>query len=222
MIRTRTAYTKQLNKLDGHVSAIGQAVLEDIRNTGLAIGEGSKEAAREVADGHGAFERLHRNVEDVCMSLMLLQQPMASDLRLVTASFRAISDLARIDAMAYQTALLSLDVDLGSSKEVADLLVAMANKAVIMVGEAVESFGNGDISRAEDVFVEDDIMDLLYNKVVAKVVELLKSGEEPAGVAPEVLSVAKYYERMGDHAQSVADWAIFRATGSYRGRSMGE
>ena len=156
------------------------------------------------------------------MSLMLLQQPMASDLRLVTASFRAISDLARIDEMAYETALLSMEVDLGTPKELADLLVAMANNAAKMVLQAVESFSSGDVSVAENVFVEDDTMDRLYEKVRKSVVDLLKAGEEPASVAPEILSVAKYYERMGDHAQSVSDWSIFRATGSYRGRTMGE
>ena len=176
MVTTRSAYIKQIDQLDGHVSVIGQAVVEDIRNTALAIGQGNKAAAQEVADGHDAFERLHRNVEDTCMSLMLLQQPMASDLRLVTASFRAISDLAR---------------------EVADLLVAMADNAAKMVLQAVESFGSGDVSVAENVFVEDDTMDRLYEKVRKSVVDLLKAGEEPASVAPEILSVAKYYERMG-------------------------
>jgi phosphate transport system protein len=91
-----------------------------------------------------------------------------------------------------------------------------------MVLQAVESFGSGDVSVAENVFVEDDTMDKLYEKVRKSVVALLKAGEEPASVAPEILSVAKYYERMGDHAQSVSDWSIFRATGSYRGRTMGE
>lgn len=219
---TRSSYVKQISQLGGHVSVVGHAVIDDIRNTSCAIGEADAAAAREMFDGHDAFERLHRSVEDTCMRLMLLQQPMASDLRLVTAAFRAISDLARIDAMAYQIALLSAEVDLGTPPEVARLLVSMADQATIMVLEAVESFGDGDVARAERVFVQDDAMDDLYQQVVARVVDLLRSGEEPAGVAPEILSVAKYYERMGDHAQSVADWAIFRATGSYQGRAMGE
>lgn len=219
---TRSAYIKQINQLDSHVSVIGHAVIDDIRNTSLAIGEGKWEPAHVVIESHGAFERLHRSVEDSCMSLMLLQQPMASDLRLVTASFRAISDLARIDEMAYQTALLTEEVDLGKPQEVAELLVAMAEQAVIMVEDAVKAFGACDVEAAENVFVKDDTMDDLYEKTVGLVVQLLKTGEESASVAPEILSVAKYYERMGDHAQSVADWAIFRATGSYRGHAMGE
>lgn len=222
MIKTRSAYTKQIKQLDGHVSVIGQAVVEDIKNTAKAIGEGSREAAQETVDGHDAFERLHRNVEDTCMTLMLLQQPMASDLRLVTASFRAISDLARIDEMAYETALLTEEIDLTVPKELADLLVSMANKAATMVRQAVVSFGNGDVTDAEKVFEEDDGLDSLYEKVRVKVIEYLKNGTESATAAPEFLSVAKYFERMGDHAQSVADWSIFRATGSYRGRTMGE
>ena len=75
---------------------------------------------------------------------------------------------------------------------------------------------------AEEVFPLDNGVDELFEKIRSDVVELLKTGAEPAAVAPEVLTIAKYYERMGDHSQSIADWAIFRATGSYRGRTMGD
>lgn len=222
MMKTRSAYTRQIRQLDGHVFVVGQSVVEDIRNTGRAIGGGNSQAADEVVDGHDAFERLHRSIEDTCMSLMLLQQPMAQDLRLVTAAFRAISDLARIDEMAYEIALLSGEVDLGSPSHVAAVLVSMSKKAATMVNQAVASFESGSVSDAEQVFAEDDALDELYGEVCAEVVRLLKTDGENAELAPEILSVAKYYERMGDHAQSVSDWSIFRATGRYRGRSMGE
>ncbi len=114
------------------------------------------------------------------MTLMLLQQPMASDLRLVTASFRAISDLARIDEMAYETALLTEEIDLTVPKELADLLVSMADKAATMVRQAVVSFGNGDVADAEKVFEEDDALDALYEQVRVKVIEYLKNGTESA------------------------------------------
>lgn len=222
MVTTRSAYIKQIDQLDGHVSVIGQAVVEDIRNTALAIGEGNKAAAQEVADGHDAFERLHRNVEDTCMSLMLLQQPMASDLRLVTASFRAISDLARIDEMAYEIALLAGEFDLTIDDGIARILGDMSQRAASMAEKATEAFRDSDVDVANSVFPMDDKVDDLFESVRSRVVEMLRSGSEPATIAPELLTVAKYYERMGDHAQGIADWAVFRATGEYRGRSMGE
>ena len=72
------------------------------------------------------------------------------------------------------------------------------------------------------MYALDDTTDDLYDRVRSDVVQLLRDGGEPASAAPELLTIAKYYERMGDHAQSIADWAIFRATGAYRGRQMGE
>ena len=155
------------------------------------------------------------------MSLMLLQQPMASDLRLVTASFRAISDLARIDEMAYETALLIEEYDIAHS-ELAPELAQLAEKVARMVEKALKAFEGSDVQMAEEVFPLDNGVDELFEKIRSDVVELLKTGAEPAAVAPEVLTIAKYYERMGDHSQSIADWAIFRATGSYRGRTMGD
>lgn len=222
MVTSRSAYTKQIEKLDGHVGVVGRGVVEDIRNTAVAIGEKDAAAAREVVEGHSTFKSLSRNVEDSCMSLMLLQQPVASDMRLVTGSFRLISDLTRIDEMAYEIALLTEEVDFSKPAEIRLKLVEMADKAATMVQQAVEAFAHSDVKKAESVFVEDDAVDRLYESVREEVVRLLKAGDEPASVAPEILSVAKYYERMGDHAQSVADWSIFRATGSYRGRAMGE
>ena len=105
-MKTRSSYRKQLERLEAHVQALGQGVVDDVRDTGFAIAEGNTSAAEEVIEGHRASERLHRTIEDACMNMMLLQSPVASDLRLITATFRVIGDLARIDEMAYETALL--------------------------------------------------------------------------------------------------------------------
>ncbi len=98
----------------------------------------------------------------------------------------------------------------------------MSQRAAEMVEKACDAFDDVDVDAANQVFPLDDNVDALYDKVKAEVVELLRNGEEPVTIAPEVLSVAKYYERMGDHAQSIADWGIFRATGEFRGRALGE
>lgn len=219
---TRSSYTKQLEQLDGHVKAISQAVVEDVRATGRALAEEDEAAASEVIDGHDAAIRLERSVEDSCMGLMLLQQPLARDLRLVTAAFRAITDLSRIEQMAYETALLAREMDIHKAHPLANDLLLMSNRAAAMVEAAMDSFETGDVAKAEDVFPMDDSLDDLYERVRKEVVDVLKSDSDAASEAPEVLTIAKYYERMGDHAQSLADWAIFRATGTYRGHAMGD
>ena len=89
--RMRTSYRKQIDQLDGHVTTMGRATVDDIVSATEAVCHGDLEAAHDVIDGHVASDRLNRSVEDTCMGLMLLQQPLAGDLRLVTSAFRAIS-----------------------------------------------------------------------------------------------------------------------------------
>ncbi|OFK23174.1 phosphate signaling complex protein PhoU [Olsenella sp. HMSC062G07] len=221
-MRTRTSYLKQLDKLGRHVAALGKGVVDSIRDTGFAISEGNEEAAQEVIDGHSVSEHLHRSIEDSCMNIMLLQSPMASDLRMVTATFRAISDLARIEEMAYETALLSQETDLTLAPAFAQQLGDMSQRAATMLERAMEAFNSSDVEGAESVFLMDDAVDKIFDAVRADIITLLRQGDDAATIAPELLTIAKYYERMGDHAQSICDWAIFRATGEYRGRFMVE
>lgn len=218
---SRTAYLKQLNTLQEHMEELGDEVVKSIRDTARAVGDADLSASKDVEERHPDSERLRRSIEDSCMNLMLLQQPLASDLRLVTGCFRSITDLARIDEMAYETALLIGEYDIAHS-ELAPELSRLAEKVARMVEKALDAFDHSDVEKAEEVFPMDEAVDTLFEKIRQDVVELLKEGTEPASVAPEVLTIAKYYERMGDHSQSIADWAIFRATGSYRGRTMGD
>ncbi len=221
-MNTRTSYTKQLDKLDGHVAALGRAAADNIRATGEAIYRGDMEKASEVVDGYATSERLRRSVEDSCMSLMLLQQPLARDLRLVTASFRAISDISRIEEMSYQIALFVQELPKICEGPLSNELGQLSDHAATMVDEAIDAFKHSDVETAENVFTIDDSVDKLYDVAREEVVKMLKEDDTSAFAAPELLTIAKYYERMGDHAQSIADWAIFRATGAYRGRAMGE
>lgn len=124
--------------------------------------------------------------------------------------------------MSYETALLSQEIDFSLASKLARDLGDMSERAAVMVERAVEAFDASDAEAAEKVFAMDDEVDRLFDTIREEVVRTLRDGSEPAAIAPELLTIAKYYERAGDHAQSIADWAIFRATGSYRGRSMGE
>lgn len=220
-MRTRSRYARELERLDDHVAVLGRAVVDDVGAAGRAIARRDAQSRDEVIEGHDASERLRRSVEDSCMSMMLLEHPLARDLRLVTAAFRAISDLSRIDEMCYQTALVCKEEGVSLEGELAALFGSLADAVARMVGTAVDAFLDGDAAGAEGVFGMDDEVDALYARTRDLVVAELKRGTSKADKAPEVLMVAKYFERMGDHAQSVADWAVFRATGSYKGDLMG-
>ena len=219
-MKTRSNYRKQLERLAAHVPALGQGVVEDIRDTGFAIAEGNESAATEVIEGHRASERLHRTIEDTCMNMMLLQNPLAGDLRQVTATFRVVGDLSRIDEMSYETALLTQEIEFGVNAAIARDLGDMAQRAADMVDKAVQAFDDADVEAANTVFPLDDEVDALFEKIKGEIVDLLREETDDAVSAPELFSVSKYYERMGDHAQRIADWAIFRATGEFRERTV--
>lgn len=219
---TRTEYTKQLESLSEHVARLGEQTLSDIRATQLAIVEGDDGAARGIIDAHHTSDQLRRSIEDGCMSLMLLQQPLARDLRLVTASFRAVPDLARIDEMCADIAVLSQELPNSAARPVEGLIDGLVDGVATMVERAMDAFLTFDADAAERVFDTDADVDRLYAETSEEIVRRLRKGAKKNSGLPELLMVAKYYERMGDHAQSIADWAIFNASGEYRGQGIGE
>lgn len=221
--RIRTEYLSQLDRLNEHLARLGGAVVADIHASGRALAEDDSGAARGVIDGHDACVRLKRSVEDECLSLMLLQNPVASDLRFVTASFRSVSDLSRIDETAYEIALLKEEFDRAGVEPDISEYGTLAERAANMVNTAMDAFCGVDEALAETVFPLDEEVDGLYDLVKRRIVERLRSSadDDDLEFVPEALMIAKYYERMGDRAQRIADWAIFRATGRYRGRGIG-
>lgn len=221
-MKMRSTYAKQLEALDETLCQLAKRIGEDICATGKALSSADQEEVADVISAHRKCESQLKSVEDSCMQIMLLQQPMASDLRLVTAAFRAISDLSRIHEMSYEIALLIRESELTLARDVASELDEMARRAAKMVEDAATAFTSKDTALAGGVFPQDSAVDRLFDKVREHVVEQLKAGTEQAVIAPELLSIAKYFERMGDHAQSIADWALFRATGVYRGRTMAD
>lgn len=221
--RMRTEYLNQLDRLNEHIARLGEAVVADILASGRALAQDDPGAAQGVIDGHDSCVRLKRSVEDECLSLMLLQNPMASDLRFVTASFRSVSDLSRIDETAYEIALLKEEFDRAGVRPDISEYGTLAEHAAKMVNTAMDAFCGVDEALAETVFPMDEEVDGLYDLVKRHIVERLRNSTEDDDLefVPETLMIAKYYERMGDRAQRIADWAIFRATGKYRGRGIG-
>lgn len=221
-MKIRSDYNRQLKALDETLLSLALRIAEDITLTGTALAKADKESVQEIVSTHRKCVSQLRSVEDSCMQIMLLQQPMASDLRLVTAAFRAISDISRIHEMAYEIALLMQETEASLKTGKAKELQEMASRTSKMLEDAAYAFTKQDTKLAVSVFPQDNAVDRLYETAREYVIDELKKGSEEAQIAPELLTIAKYYERMGDHAQSIADWALFRATGIYRGHTMTE
>ena len=221
MVVAREAYQNQLAELAETIKKLGEKTLKSVRQSGRMLAEGEPELAGDIIARRREIDRLRRSVEDNCMSLMLLQQPMASDLRFVTAAFRSVSDLGRIAEMALDIAEIEEETGIDSVEPVAGGMEDLSRKAADMVEAAINAFVNSDAQLAETVFGMDNAVDDAFAAMRQAIVDEIRMGEDSVRTAPELLMIAKYYERIGDHAQSCADWAIFRATGSYRGELLG-
>jgi len=213
MTKIRTAYTNQLHELDDRMAAFGTMAAKDVLLCGTALCEGNASLARDILGGRPSAERDRRSIEDLCMNLLLLQQPLGRDIRLVTATFRAVPDLARIDEMSRDVCETAIDTPGVAESAAAPVLKELSQVVEAMVQRAVDAFVTRDAALAQEVEPMDDEVDALFSRAVTTVVDGLREGGESAYDAPGVLMAAKYFERMGDHAVIVADWAAFRAEG---------
>lgn len=177
---------------------------------------GDVEVAHNILAGNKAGHRLRGSIEDACLDIMLLQQPLVGeDLRFVTGCFRVVSDLVHIDEMSRDVAQLALQVPEKAVAKMGGRIDVAIDKVADMLKAAVQSFMDSDEAQARNVFVLDDEVDALYEETQGVVVELIRDTKKTAKYMPELLMVAKYFERIGDDAQHIADWAIFRATGEH-------
>ncbi len=209
----RSEYLKQLDEVDAAIKSLTDKTVEDIRSL-KAAASGDADAIERVQRHAKSERRSITAIEGSCLDIMLLQQPLVGDdLRFVSGLFRLVSDVSHIGEMARDVAYLLSSLPAEVTGKLADHLSLASDKVASMLEEAVEAFRASDVDRARAVFVADDDIDDIYLAAEQVVVDLIKSSETRAKYLPELLMVAKYFERMGDDAVRVADWAVFRVTG---------
>lgn len=215
---TRVEFAKQLNQVEDLIRRFGEKTASDVRAAGLAA-TGDKGAEKGVLEGRQASERLRSEIEGVCFNIMLLQQPLiGDDLRFVSSAYRAVSDIAQADSMTRDIAYVSANIKKKaaakiSSSKLADGFMAMCGRSASMLEKAVQAFCDADEAAAREVIGADDELDRMYEEGIDTVVKLIKEGKTSPRVLIELLMIAKYFERIADQAERIADWAVYRATG---------
>lgn len=216
VMQTRTKLTGQLGDIKDYIVRFKEKCVSDVRASGLAA-TGDRGAQEGLACGRKAEDRLRQGIEEACLDAMLLQQPLiGDDLRFVSGAFRIVSDLSHIDGMTRDVAFLVEDIPAKASAKVSDEFLTMSEKCAVMVQRASDAFINSDIELAQSVIEADDAVNSLYAEAEEKLVKLIREGKSSAKYLPELLMVAKYYERIGDLSKRVAAWAIFRVTGEHK------
>lgn len=211
----RSRFDAQLAELNKELTEMGALCEEVISLSSRALTAADKELARSVAPLDAEIDQKERRIESLCLKLLLQQQPVARDLRQISAALKMITDMERIGDQAEDIAEIVGFLH-GRSTENDELLREMARATIQMVTESVDAYVKRDTLLAEKVIADDDIVDDFFAQVKGKLIE--KIGREPADgeYALDLLMIAKYFERIGDHATNIAEWVIFSVTGVHK------
>ncbi|MCR5045217.1 MAG: phosphate signaling complex protein PhoU [Treponema sp.] len=207
----RERYEEQLRKLNVSLINMGKMIEIAIESSMLALLGRDKDAAAQVARNDQNINEMERDIESQCMRLLLQQQPMATDLRLITSALKMITDMERIGDHAADVAdLVSKvpDCKYGKMNEITE----MSTQIINMLHDAVQSYIEKDFDKAKNVIAQDDLIDSLYHTIKKDLVKKIRETNEGETIL-DYLLIAKYIERIGDHAVHIAEWVIFALTG---------
>lgn len=212
----RNRFDAQLAQLNLELIEMGTLCEDAIKETYKVLLNEDKEAAKEIIAHDSVIDRAERDIENLCLKLLLQQQPVAKDLRQVSAALKMITDMERIGDQAADIAEIVATAHIPVANELVTLK-EMAEATMNMVTSAVDAYVKRDLDIAQKVIAADDTVDELFVKMKKKLLDIIHKNPDDGECALDVLMIAKYYERIGDHATNVAEWVEFSLTGVHKG-----
>ena len=211
----RNRFDEQLFELNREIIEMGAMCEEAIASAVKALTTGDTELAGKVKANSSTIDQMERDIESRCMKLLLHQQPVARDLRLISAALKMITDMERIGDQAEDIAEIVTFLR-GHIMEDMALVEEMARATIEMVTESVDAFVKKDVDLAQKVIHKDDIVDDYFSKVKCGIITLITENHADGEFALDLLMIAKYFERIGDHATNIAEWVIYSVTGTHK------
>ena len=208
----RSRFDEQLALLNRELIEMGSLCEEVIALASRALTEGDRELAAKVAPLDEEIDQKERAIESLCLKLLLQQQPVARDLRQISAALKMITDMERRGDQADDISEIIIYLD-GRTAEHDDLLRSMARATIKMVTESVDAYVKHDTILAEKVIADDDTVDDYFEQVKHALIGKIAANPADGEYALDLLMIAKYFERIGDHAVNIAEWVIFSITG---------
>ena len=209
----RSIFDEQLIQLNDKLVEMGVIVERSIADASKALVKQDVELAQKVIEHDDTIDDMEDLIEDMCQKIIMRQQPIAGDLRLILAVSKIIVDLERIGDHASDISELAIFLADGKSAGKLEHIPQMAEATLSMVTKAIDAFVRRDLELAREVIESDDVVDELFSSVKEDVTELIKSGTDQSSHAIDLIMIAKYFERIGDHATNVAEWVVFSMTG---------
>ena len=211
----RNRFDEQLFELNREIIEMGALCEEAIASAVKALTTGDMELAGKVKANSSAIDQMERDIEGRCMKLLLHQQPVARDLRLISAALKMITDMERIGDQAEDIAEIVTFLN-GRTMEGMELIEEMARETIEMVTASVDAFVKKDIALAQKVIDQDDVVDDYFSKVKCGIISLITENHADGEFALDLLMISKYFERIGDHATNIAEWVIYSVTGTHK------
>ena len=211
----RNRFDRQLTELNQDMIQMGHMIGQAIGMAISALNNRDKEQAEKVIDYDDEINEEERIIENLCLKLLLQQQPVARDLRVISSALKMITDMERIGDQAADISEVTLHL-IAKYKRDMEHIRKMAAETTCMVVQSVEAYVEKDEEKAKEVIAHDDIIDDLFIKSREDVISLIRSNPEEGACATDLLMIAKYFERSGDHACNIAEWVIFSITGEHK------
>ena len=211
----RNRLDQQLAQLNRELIEMGALCEEVIAMSCRAMLEGNVAMAKKVAPLDSEIDQKERSIEAMCLKLLLQQQPVARDLRQISAALKMITDMERIGDQAEDIAEI-VEFLQGRSVENGDQLEDMSRAVIKMVTESVDAYVKHDIILAEKVVSDDDTVDACFEQVKTALIDRIAQNPADGAYALDLLMIAKYFERIGDHAVNIAEWVMFSVTGVHK------
>lgn len=208
----RNKFDKQLDKMNGMLEEMGELCTQAIYNASKALKDRESGIAKTVVSDDEEIDQMEKEVERICLKLLLQQQPVAKDLRQISAALKMITDMERIGDQAADIARIILKSEITDHREIAKIQ-EMADKTSKMVKNSITAFINKDLEMTKKVIESDEQVNVLFKEIKTSLVELIVKSKEHSSEAIDLIMIAKYLERIGDHATNIAEWVEFSITG---------
>ena len=211
----RSRFDEQLAELNKELITMGALCEEAISCAVKCLTDNNEEMKNACIETDKQIDQKERDIEALCMKLLLQQQPVARDLRVISSALKMISDMERIGDQASDIVEIAPFIA-GSGIDKKTHISDMARATIKMVTDSIDSFVKNDAELARTAIKHDDVVDDLFDEIKKELIEAIAQQKDNAETLIDLLMIAKYFERIGDHAENIAEWVIYSITGKHK------
>lgn len=205
----RSKFDEQLRNLNEEMIQMGTMIEDNIQKAIEALVKSDVDVAREIMEKDAIIDQKQRDIESICFNLLIQQQPVAKDLRAITAAMKMVTDMERIGDHAADISEVTIMLANTNGSAAYDTIIKMASEASVMLIHSIDAFTEKNEAKAREVIEHDDVVDTLFDKVKSELIDLIKNDMQRGEQEIDMLLIAKYLERIGDHATNIAEWVIY-------------